>query len=90
MKKKLVPTRKLLKPRFVEQLPFTDKEVAEVHLNVKEHVLKGICTYCSKKVSKKLFKGLAAKHDYHLNGMCKPCLIEMEKEPLLESDRWKN
>ncbi len=88
--KKLVPTRKLMNPRWAEQLPFTDQQIAEVQLNIKQHVLKGICTYCSKKVDKKLFKGLGAKHDYHTNGMCHPCLIEMEKEPLLESDRWKN
>ena len=90
MKTKLVPTRKLMQPRYVEQLPFSDKELAELQLNVKQHVLKGICTYCSKKVDKKLFKGLGAKHDYHQNGMCKPCLILMEQEPLLGSDKWKN
>ena len=88
--KTLTPTRKLFKPRYVESLPFTDREMAELQSNVKEHVLKGICTYCSKKVNKKLFNSLSSKHDYHQNGMCKPCLILMEKEPLLESDRWKN
>ena len=88
--KTLTPTRKLFKPRYIEKLPFTDKEMAELQSNIKEHVLGGICTYCSKKVDKKLFKGLGEKHDYHMNGMCKPCLVLMEQEPLLESDRWKN
>jgi len=88
--KSLVPTRKLFKPRYVEKLPFSDKEMAELQSNIKEHVLKGICTYCSKKVDRKLFKSLSTKHDYHQNGMCKPCLIFREQEPLLESDKCKN
>ena len=89
--KKLVPTRKLMKPKLAwQQIVFSDQEIAEIQLNIKEHVLKGICSYCEKKVDKRLFKSLGDKHDYHQNGMCKPCLIEMEKEPLLESDRWKN
>ena len=50
--KTLTPTRKLFKPRYVESLPFTDQEMAELQSNVKEHVLKGVCTYCSKKLIK--------------------------------------
>ena len=88
--KTLTPTRKLFNPRYFENFPFTEREFAEIQSNIKEHVLKGVCTYCSKKVDKKLFKSLGQKHDYHQNGMCKPCLSLMENEPLLESDRWKN
>tara|TARA_Y100000310_G_scaffold337341_1_gene424180 strand:+ start:656 stop:925 length:270 start_codon:yes stop_codon:yes gene_type:complete len=88
--KTLTPTRKLFNPRYVENFPFTERELAEIQSNIKEHVLKGVCTYCSKKVDKKLFKSLGQKHDYHQNGMCKPCLSLMEKEPLMESDKWKN
>ena len=90
MKTKLVRTRELFKPRHIESLPFTEKELAELQLNIKQHVLQGLCTYCGGRVFLKKFKSRGEKHDYHQNGMCKACLIEMEKEPLLESDKWKH
>ena len=89
-KYKLTPTRKLFKPRHVDSLPFTEKELAELQLNIKQHVLQGLCTYCGGRVFLKKFKTRGAKHDYHQNGMCHACLVEMAKEPLLESDKWKN
>ena len=66
------------------------KLLMQMQATLKEHVLQGICTYCGGKVFLKKFKTRGEKHDYHQNGMCKPCLILMEKEPLLESDKWKN
>ena len=89
MKQRLVRTRKLFKPRLIESFPFSEKELAELQLNIKQHVLKGICTYCGGRVFKKKFKTLGEKHDYHQNGMCHACLVEMDAEPK-ENVSWQN
>ena len=49
------------------------------------------CTYCGGKVFKKKFKTLGEKHDYHMNGMCHACMIELHKEPKREEDlKWQH
>ena len=65
------------------------KLILEVQTSLKEHVLAGKCSFCSKKVNKKLFKSPSEIHDYHTTGMCKPCLNELHKEPN-EDLKWLN
>ena len=57
------------------------KLILKAQASLKEHVLNGICTYCEKKVDRKLFKNESEKHDYHTNGMCKKCIELMLLEP---------
>ena len=88
--KKLFEEQIMGKPKkeIVENISELQTKAAAM---LKEHVLKGICTYCGGRVFKKNFKTLGEKHDYHTNGMCKSCLIEMEKEPKLKEDlKWQN
>ena len=65
------------------------KLILKMQACLKEHVLKGICTYCNKKVDKKLFLTPSEVHDYHTNGMCLKCLDELQKEPNKDS-KWLN
>jgi len=79
----------------VQQGNFSKQEFSklqmDVHAQLKQHVLKGICTYCGGKVFKKKFKTLGEKHDYHMNGMCHACMIELHKEPKREEDlKWQH
>ena len=63
----------------------------DVHAQLKQHVLNGICTYCGGKVFKKEFKTLGEKHDYHMHGMCHACMIELDKEPKKKEElRWQH
>ena len=57
------------------------KLILKAQASLKEYVLNGICTYCEKKVDRKLFKNESEKHDYHTNGMCKKCIELMLLEP---------
>jgi hypothetical protein len=65
------------------------KLILKAQASLKEHVLNGICTYCEKKVDRKLFKDDSERHDYHSHGMCKKCIKSM----LLEKNKdlkWLN
>ena len=65
------------------------KLILKGQASLKEYVLNGICTYCEKKVDRKLFKNNSEKHDYHSHGMCKECVESM----LLEQNKdlkWLN
>ena len=55
--------------------------ILKTQASLKEHVLNGICTYCEKKVDLELFKNESEKYDYFSHGMCKSCIMEMQKEP---------
>ena len=57
------------------------KLILKAQASLKEYVLNGICTYCEKKVDRKLFKNNSEKHDYHSHGMCKKCIELMLLEP---------
>ena len=61
--------------------PEHSKLILKAQASLKENVLNGICTYCEKKVDRELFKDESEKYDYFSHGMCKPCSIEMQKEP---------
>ena len=61
--------------------PVHSKLILKAQASLKENVLNGICTYCEKKVDRELFKDESEKYDYFSHGMCKPCSIEMQKEP---------
>ena len=65
------------------------KLILKAQASLKEHVLNGICTYCEKKVDRKLFKNDSEKHDYHSHGMCKKCIELMLLEPN-EDLKWLN
>ena len=60
------------------------KLILKAQASLKEYVLNGICTYCEKKVDRKLFKNNSEKHDHHSHGMCKECgesmLLEQNKD----------
>ena len=65
------------------------KLILKTQASLKEYVLNGICTYCEKKVDRKLFKDDSERHDYHSHGMCKKCIKSM----LLEKNKdlkWLN
>ena len=65
------------------------KLILKVQANLKEYVLNGICTYCEKKVDRKLFKNDSERYDYNTHGMCKKCIESM----LLEKNKdlkWLN
>ena len=67
------------------------KLILKMQACLKEHVLQGKCTYCEKNVDKKLFLTPSEVHDYHTNGMCRPCLNELLKEPNPSKDsKWLN
>ena len=55
--------------------------ILKTQASLKEHVLNGSCTYCGNKVDRKLFINDSERYDYFSHGMCKPCIIEMLKEP---------
>ena len=61
--------------------PEHSKLILKAQASLKESVLNGDCTYCGKKVNRELFKNESEKYDYFYHGMCKPCSIEMQKEP---------
>ena len=61
--------------------PEHSKLILKAQASLKEHVLNGDCTYCGKKVDRELLKNVSEKYDYFSHGMCKPCSIEMQKEP---------
>ena len=61
--------------------PEHSKLILKAQASLKENVLNGICTYCEKKVDRELLKNESEKYDYFSHGMCKPCSIEMQKEP---------
>ena len=57
------------------------KLILKAQASLKEYVLNGICTYCEKKVDRKLLKDDSERHDYHSHGMCKKCIELMLLEP---------
>ena len=57
------------------------KLILKAQASHKEHVLNGDCTYCEKKVDRALLKNESEKYDYFSHGMCKQCIIKMQKEP---------
>lgn len=61
--------------------PEHSKLILKAQASLKESVLNGDCTYCGKKVDRELLKNESEKYDYFSHGMCKPCSIEMQKEP---------
>ena len=84
---------KQLVKSFAQDKILTEKHsklILEIQTSLKEHVLTGKCSFCSKKVNKKLFKNPSEIHDYHTTGMCKRCLIELLKEPNNNDLRWQN
>tara|TARA_B100000809_G_scaffold195648_1_gene195055 strand:- start:178 stop:453 length:276 start_codon:yes stop_codon:yes gene_type:complete len=90
--KRLDSLKRLVKS-FAQDKILTEKHsklILEVQTSLKEHVLTGKCSFCSKKVNKKLFKNPSEIHDYHTTGMCKRCLIELLKEPNNNDLRWQN
>ena len=77
---------------FVRKLHMT-QECSELILktqaSLKEHVLNRNCSYCEKKVDRKLFKNDSERYDYNTHGMCKKCIESM----LLEKNKdlkWLN
>ena len=61
--------------------PEHSKLILKAQASLKEHVLNGSCTYCGKKVNRKLFKNESEKYDYFSHGMCKKCIELMLLEP---------
>ena len=55
--------------------------ILKTQASLKECVLNGSCTYCGKKVNRKLFKNESEKYDYFSHGMCKKCIELMLLEP---------
>ena len=55
--------------------------ILKTQASLKEHVLNRNCSYCEKKVDLELFKNESEKYDYFSHGMCKSCIMEMQKEP---------
>ena len=68
------------------------KLILKMQASLKEHVLKGKCTYCEKNVDKKLFSTLSLSevHDYHTTGMCLKCLDKLQNEPNKDDLKWLN
>ena len=80
--KKIDSIRKIAKALSKQVMtPEHSKLILKAQASLKENVLNGICTYCEKKVDRELFKNESEKYDYFSHGMCKPCSIEMQKEP---------
>ena len=81
--KKIDSIRKIAEAFISKQVmtPEHSKLILKAQASLKESVLNGICTYCEKKVDRELFKDESEKYDYFSHGMCKPCSIEMQKEP---------
>ena len=80
--KKIESIRKIAKALSKQVMtPEHSKLILKAQASLKENVLNGICTYCEKKVDRELFKDESEKYDYFSHGMCKPCSIEMQKEP---------
>ena len=81
--KKIDSIRKIAEAFISKQVmtPEHSKLILKAQASLKENVLNGICTYCEKKVDRELFKDESEKYDYFSHGMCKPCSIEMQKEP---------
>ena len=65
------------------------KLILKAQASLKEYVLNGICTYCEKKVDRKLFKNDSERHDYHTHGMCKKCIESMLLEKNIDL-KWLN
>ena len=66
------------------------KLILKMQASLKEHVLKGKCTYCEKNVDKTLLLNPSMVHDYHTHGMCLNCLDELKKEPNKKDLKWLN
>ena len=81
--KKIDSLKKIAEAFISKQVmtPEHSKLILKAQASLKENVLNGICTYCEKKVDRELFKDESEKYDYFSHGMCKPCSIEMQKEP---------
>ena len=80
--KKIDSIRKIAKTLSKQVMtPEHSKLILKAQASLKEHVLNGDCTYCGKKVDRELLKYESEKYDYFSHGMCKPCIIEMQKEP---------
>ena len=81
--KKIDSIRKIAEAFISKQImtPEHSKLMLKAQASLKENVLNGNCTYCEKKVDRKLFKTESEKYDYFSHGMCQPCIIEMLKEP---------
>ena len=81
--KKIDSIRKIAEALISKRVmtPEHSKLILMAQASLKEHVLNGDCTYCGKKVDRELLKNVSEKYDYFSHGMCKPCSIEMQKEP---------
>ena len=81
--KKIDSIRKIAEAFISKQVmtPEHSKLILKAQASLKEHVLNGDCTYCEKKVDLELFKNESEKYDYFSHGMCKSCIMEMQKEP---------
>ena len=56
------------------------KLILRAQASLKEHVLDRKCTYCENKIDIKLFESESEIHDWHISGMCKLCIKNMELE----------
>jgi|TARA_B100001964_G_C14149620_1_gene561396 hypothetical protein len=93
--KRLKNLREMMQESLNGQTPTSSPKFMQLQIDVatqlKDHVLKGICTYCGGRVFLKKFKTREEKHDYHHHGMCHACIVEMHKEPKSQEDlRWQN